>query len=164
MFLRLVIPSDFVNDLFSASVWHWTALVTTSLLDLFLLLTSLKSPCFLGYLTTALESCSPAVIFFGCLLPAIHTTISLTVGSYQVFKPSCTWFPALQLCFLTAPKLQPHLLNRLLDTIVCMPHGFFQLKTSKKFSELISPSSTEQLIILNIKFLPNRTLFIYWLS
>lgn len=135
-----MIPSDFIHDLFSASVWHWTALITTSLLDLFLLLTSLKSPCFLGYLTTALVSCSPAVIFFGCLLPAIHTPQSHLQSVFTqfspfmitaAFKPSCTWFPALQLCFLTAPKLQPHLLNWLLDTIVCMPHGSFQLKTSK---------------------------------
>lgn len=46
------------------------------------------------------------------------------------FKPSCKWFPALQLCYLTAPRLQPQL-NRLLDIIVCLPHGSFQLKTSK---------------------------------
>lgn len=136
IFSRLLIPSDFIHDLFSASLWHWTGLIITFLIDLFLLLMSLTLPGFLGYLATDLVSCLPAVIFFFCcVLPAIHTTISLHVQSVPIqFSPfmitaafiaSCKWFPALQLCSSTAPKLQPHLLNWLLDIIICMSHSSF---------------------------------------
>lgn len=86
IFSRLLIPSDFIHDLFSASLWHWTGLIITFLMDLFLLLMSLTLPGFLGYLATDLVSCLPAVIFYllcsSCYTH--HYFTSCTVCSYPV--------------------------------------------------------------------------------